>query len=160
MIKQAIFMLGEEKYGMDIMDINIIEKAITVEPNAVLTGNFKGIINLRDEKIPVYSLRRRIGLEDIAYDEDTRFILSSLDGLTVAYEVDRVVEIVQLEENKLLAVPEISIGKGNQFMKNVINYNGDLIIILDPDKILTEQEQAAVEKVIKDKIKTEDSKNN
>jgi purine-binding chemotaxis protein CheW len=149
MMKQAIFMLGEEEYGLDIMDISIIEKVIPVETAAGLSGNFKGIINLRGDIIPVYSLRRRFGLEDIAYDDDTRFIITSSYGKLVAYEVDRVVEIIQIESDKLLDVPEIAINKESNYMKNVINYDGHLVIILDHDRIITEEEQVIVQKVTK-----------
>jgi len=148
MIKQAVFVLGEEKYGMDIMDINIIERTSKVEKAAGLPDNFKGIIRLRGDLIPVYSLRRRFGLADIPYDDDTRFVIASSNSKLVAYEVDKVVGIMPLEEEQLLAVPEIAVGNENSFMKNVINHNDQLIIILDPDKILTEQEKVAVEKVI------------
>lgn len=149
MMKQAIFMLGEEEYGLDIMDISIIEKVIPVEPAAGLSANFKGIINLRGDAIPVYSLRRRFHLEDIAYDDDTRFIITTSNGKLVAYEVDRVVEIIQIESDKLLDVPEIVINKESHFMKNVISYDGHLVIILDHDKIMTDEEQVVVQKVTK-----------
>jgi purine-binding chemotaxis protein CheW len=46
--KQAIFKLGEEDYGLDIMDVNIVEKVITVEPVTGFPKNLKGIIKLRD----------------------------------------------------------------------------------------------------------------
>lgn len=149
MMRQAIFMLGEEKYGLDIMDISIIEKVIKVEPKAGLSGNFKGVIDLRGEIIPVYSLRRRFGLSDIEYNEDTRFVITSSNGKPVAYEVDRVVEIVQVEKDTLLEVPEITINSKNDYMKNVVKYGDNLVIILDPEKIMTEEEQAAAQKITK-----------
>lgn len=148
MIKQALFVLGEDKYGMDIMDINIIEKTGNVEKVAGLPDNLKGIIRLRTDIIPVCSLRRKFGLTDIPYDDDTRFIISSCGGMLVAYEVDRVLEIIQMKDEQILSVPEIAVNNKNDFMKNVINYNGQLVIILDPEKLLTEQERAAAEKVV------------
>ena len=148
-MKHAVFVLGEEEYGMDIMNINIIEKSITIEPEAALSGNFLGKVNLRGDVIPVYSLRRRLGLKDAEYTDETRFMITSSNGKLVAYEVDMVVEIVELEEEQLFAVPTIAYNANNQFMKNIINYNGRLVIIFDPDKIMTEQEQALVNKVLK-----------
>ncbi len=148
-MKHAVFVLGEEEYGMDIMNINIIEKSITIEPEAALSGNFLGKVNLRGDVIPVYSLRRRLGLKDAEYTDETRFMITSSNGKLVAYEVDMVVEIVELEEEQLFAVPTIAYNANNQFMKNIINYNGRLVVIFDPDKIMTEQEQALVSKVLK-----------
>ena len=148
-MKHAVFVLGEEQYGMDIMNINIIEKSITIEAETGLSGNFLGKVNLRGDIIPVYSLRRRLGLNDAERTDETRFIISSSGAGSVAYEVDMVVEIVELEEEQLFAVPSIAYNADNQFMKNIINYNGRLVVIFEPDKILTEKEQALVDKILK-----------
>ena len=157
MIKQAIFTLGDEKYGLDIMDISTIEKTTSVEPKAALPANFKGVINLRGDIVPVYSLRRRFGFEDIPYDEETRFIIGLVNEMPVAFEVDRVVEILQIEDELLYTVPEVTFNKDNIFMKNVVNYDGRLVIILDPKKILTEQEQDVAQNVVKNLAKKEDN---
>jgi purine-binding chemotaxis protein CheW len=82
--KQAIFMLGDEEYGMDIMDVNIIEKVIPIEPVAAFPNNLKGIVRLRGDIIPVYSLRRKFGMEDAPVDADTRFIIADSKGTLMA----------------------------------------------------------------------------
>lgn len=147
--KKAVFLLGKEEYGMDIMDVNIIEKPIPIEPVAGLPKNFKGIINLRGEVIPIYSLRRKFGLEDIEADRDTRFILTTSNNIPVAYEVDRMVEIAQLEDNQLNEVPQIAKSEDTAYMQSVVNIRGQLVIILNHNGILTQEEQEKLQKVIK-----------
>lgn len=146
--KQAVFMLGEEEYGLDIMDVNIIEKVIPVEPVASFPKNLKGIIRLRGDVIPVYSLRRKFGLEDIAADDDTRFIITNSNGNLVAYEVDRMMEIVQLEPDQILEAPSVVKNKDTSYMKAVTNVHDRLVIILNHDGILTEDEQSKIKAVI------------
>lgn len=146
--KQAVFMLGEEEYGLDIMDVNIIEKVIPVEPVASFPKNLKGIIRLRGDVIPVYSLRRKFGLEDIAADDDTRFIITNSNGNPVAYEVDRMMEIVQLEPDQILEAPSVVKNKDTSYMKAVTNVHDRLVIILNHDGILTEDEQSKIKAVI------------
>lgn len=147
--KQAVFMLGKEEYGMDIMDVNIIEKPIPIEPVAGLPKNFKGIINLRGEVIPIYSLRRKFGLEDAETDRDTRFILTTSNNVPVAYEVDRMVEIAQLEDNQQSEVPQIAKSEDTAYMQSVANIRGQLVIILNHNGILTREEQEKLQNVIK-----------
>lgn len=147
--KQAVFMLGEEEYGLDIMDVNIIEKPIPVKPVAGLPKNFKGIINLRGEEIPLYSLRRKFGLEDVQTDSDTRFIITSANNVPVAVEVDRMVEIAQLEPEQQYEAPLIAKSTDTAYMKSVASIRGRLVILLDHDGVLSPEEQDKLQTVLK-----------
>lgn len=146
--KQAVFMLGEEEYGLDIMDVSIIEKVIPVEPVASFPKNLKGIIRLRGDIIPVYSLRRKFGLEDVEPDDDFRFIITNSNGNLVAFEADRMMEIVPLEPDQILEAPSIVKSKDTSYMKAVTNVHDRLVIILNHDGILTEDEQSKIKAVI------------
>lgn len=147
--KQAVFMIGEEEYGMNIMDVIIIEKPMTVEPSAKLLKNLKGTIKLRGEIIPVYSLRRKFGLEDAEYSDDTRFVITSSNGICIAYEVDRVTEIVNLDSEQLYDIPDIVKNKDTTYMKALTNVHEGLVILLDHDGILSEEEQKNIKEVLK-----------
>jgi purine-binding chemotaxis protein CheW len=139
--KQVIFLLGEEEYSLDIMDVNTIEKFIPYETVANFPKNLKGIIRLRGDIIPVYSLRRKFGLEDIQPNDDTRLIITTSSGVLIAYEVDKMLEIITLEQNQLLETPLIVKGKDStDYLKNVVNFNDRLILVLNHDGILSEEE--------------------
>ena len=146
--KQAIFMLGNEEYGFDIMDVKIIEKVIPIEPTANLPKNLKGIIRLRGDVIPVYSLRRKFGLEDIAADENTRFIITTSNGILMAYEVDRMKEIVQFEAEQVFDAPSVVLRKDTSYMKCVCRIDERLVIVINHDGILTEEEQSGLREVV------------
>ena len=62
--KQVIVRIGEQYFGIDISDVvEIKEKCyITTLPNS--GSNILGLMNLRDEFIPIYSFRKKIGLEE------------------------------------------------------------------------------------------------
>ncbi len=147
--KQAIFSLGDEEYGFDIMDVNIIEKVIPIEPVANAPKNLKGIIKLRGDVIPVYSLRRKFGMTDADSDEDTRFIITTSNDIQIAYEVDKMKEIVQFEQEQLYAVPSILESKDTTYMKSVTNVDDRLIVVLNHDGILSEEEQSKIKALVK-----------
>lgn len=147
--KQAIFKLGDEEYGMNIMDVNIIEKYIPTEPAVNLPKNSKGIIKLRGEVIPVYSLRRKFGLEDIEPNDDTRFIVTTSNGILTAYEVDKMMEIVQFEQEQIFEAPSIVKSKDTSYMKLITSVEDRLILNLDRDGILSEDEQNKIKTIIK-----------
>ncbi len=147
--KQAIFMLEDKEYGLDIMDVNIIEKYMNIEPVASFPKNLKGIIRLRGDVIPVYSLRRKFGLEDITPNEDTRLIITTSNGIQTAYEVDRMSEILPLEKEQMFEVPSIVKSKDTSYIKLISGVDDRLIILLDNDGILSEDEQGKMKAVIK-----------
>ncbi|MDF2484490.1 MAG: hypothetical protein K0R46_658 [Herbinix sp.] len=147
--KQAVFMLGDKEFGLDIMEVNIIEKIMNIEPVASFSNNLKGIIKLRGDIIPVYSLRRKFGLGDIQPDDDSRFIITTSNGLQIAYEVDKMLEIVQFEEDQTFDVPSIIKSKDTTYMKQVTSIDDRLIVVLEHDGILSEDEQSKIKAVIK-----------
>lgn len=147
--KQALFMLGEQEYGLNIMDVKTIEKVIAINPVSNSPANLKGLINLRGDMIPVYSLRRKFGLEDIEPNDDTRFIITTSNEILMAYEVDKMAEIVTVEVEQISEVPSIVKTKDTSYMKHVLNMNERLIILLDEDGILTEEEQDKIKKIIR-----------
>lgn len=147
--KQAIFLLGEEEYGFDIMDVNIIEKVIPIEPVANLPKNLKGMIHLRGDAIPVYSLRRKFGMADAEANEDMRFIITTSNDIQIAYEVDRMMEIIQFEPEQIYEVPAVAKSKDTSYMQSVTSFDNRLIIMLNHDGILTEEEQNKIKATVK-----------
>jgi Chemotaxis signal transduction protein len=146
--KQAIFMLGEEEYGFDIMDVNTLEKIIPIDPVEGFSHNLKGTIQLRGDIIPVCSLRRKFGLEDIPSDSDTRFIVTTSNGIQVAYEVDRMKEIIPVEDDQVFETPFILKTKDTSYIKAVTKVDNRIILVLDYDGILSEEEQNEIKAVM------------
>jgi len=139
--KQTIFSLGEAEYGFDIMDVNVIEKSTTIEPVANSPKNIKGMMCLRGDTIPVYSLRRKFGLEDLEPNDETRWIIITSNGILIAYEVDKMQEIVSLLPEQINEIPSIVKCKDTSYVKSVTNINGRLIILINHNGILSEEEQ-------------------
>ena len=149
--KQAVFIIGEEEYGLDIVDVMTIEKLITIEPAANLTKNIKGIISLRGDVIPVYSLRSKFGLEEIPSSSKTRLIITNSNDMEIAYEVDRIQGITNLEQEQINEVPSIVQSQNTVYINKVASVDGRLIVLLDHDGILMEEERDCAHKLFKKK---------
>ena len=98
-LKPIVFRVGNELYGIDIQYVNAIEKDqdIVRVPNA--SSSIKGIINLRGDIIPVYSLRDKFKLPQAP--GDTKLIIANLPDMKLAIEVDEVEEIDDLQEDEI-----------------------------------------------------------
>lgn len=147
-IKQVIFTLGEEEYGLDIMLVNAIEKYTNLVriPNA--PSYVRGIINIRGEVIPVFSLRRKFGLEDKTMDDNTKLIVTKSNHILIAYEVDAVKEIIEISSANIIDTPVIIKNNDTTYIKSVANINGRMILLLDHNGILSSKEKENIENIL------------
>lgn len=143
--KQVIFSVGNEEYGLDIMLVNAIEKPINIVKVPNSPACIKGIINLRGDVIPVYSLRKKFGLPEIEATEDTKLIVTKSRGVLLAYEVDAVKEIIELDSSQLNETPAIVRNDETAYMGAVANISGRMIILLDHDGIITNAEKVSIQ---------------
>ena len=73
--------------------------------------NVKGMINLRGEIIPVYSLRSRFHMEEIEKTRDTQLLIAMADNIQIAFEVDQVIGIEMIEEENRREIPVVIRGE-------------------------------------------------
>jgi purine-binding chemotaxis protein CheW len=146
--KQVIFTLGEEEYGLDIMLVNAIEKYTDMVrvPNA--PSYIRGIINLRGDVIPVFSLRRKFGLPDKEIDDNSKLIITKSNHILIAYEVDSVKEIVEIPSESVNETPVIIKSNNTAYIKCVANLNGRMILLLDHNGILSDKEKENIESMM------------
>ena len=147
--KQAIFKLGDDVYGMDIMNIKSIENPIPVEKVKKAPDNIIGMIDLRGDRLPVYSLRRKFGLEDKETDADTRLLITNSNNIPIAYEVDKMEEITVLMEDQVLDQPSIFKTNNTSYMKAITKKDDRLIILMHQDGILAEDEKEKIGALLK-----------
>ena len=146
--KQAIFKLGEAEYGLDIMLVNAIQKYTEIVPIPNAPSYLRGIINLRGDVIPVYSLRRKFGLGDKEIDENSKLIITKSDNILLAYEVDEVKEIMEIEAVNISETPAIVKSNDTACIKCVANIKGRMILLLDHDGLLSSREKENIENLM------------
>ena len=148
--KQVVFTLDNEEFGLDIMVVKTIEKSTDLIPVPNAPGFILGIMNLRGDVIPVFSLRRKFGLSDKAVSEDTRLIITKSNGILMAFEVDGVKEIIEIAPENISETPSIVRGINTTYIQNVANIAGRMIILLNHDGILSSKEQEKIESILEE----------
>lgn len=149
--KQAVFQLNGDEYGLDIRDVHTIEKDITITKRANSPNNIKGKINLRGDDIPVYSLRSKFGFEETKQDEKTRYIVITVKGMDIAFEVDHVKGIIDLEASNMLEVPPVIRSKDTSYIKSIADVDDGLLLLLDSDFLLNDEEISSLQQKEKNK---------
>jgi purine-binding chemotaxis protein CheW len=147
--KLAIFKLGDEVYGMDILEVGTIEKHIPINRVTNSPHNMLGVMRLREKIIPVYSLRRKFGMEEKKYDANTRYIVTTSNGIPVAFEVDDMEQIIPLEPEQMLDLPLLVKTQDTSFMKYVCKVDDRLALVLDHNQLLEEDDQKTMRAILK-----------
>ncbi len=147
-LQQVIFRLDHEEYGLNIMQVNGIEKyqEVVKVPNA--PKYIEGIINLRGEVLPIYSLRKKFNLELKEVNDDTKIIVVNTNDMMIGFVVDSVTEILQIEDDTIEPAPKIVTGVNRKYIKSVAKQEGRMIILIDIDLIVSDEEKAELEEVV------------
>ncbi|MDY4743594.1 MAG: chemotaxis protein CheW [Lachnospira sp.] len=150
--KPVIFRLGNQKFGVDINLIQSIERDINIVrvPNAM--SYISGIVNLRGEVIPAFSLRKKFGTDDSVgiIGEDSTVIVNIPGVVKLALEVDDVLEIGDVDIESISPMPALTRTVETAYLDRVANIHGDLVILLDIEKLLTQSEAESVKKFAED----------
>jgi purine-binding chemotaxis protein CheW len=129
------FQLGEELYGVNIMDVKEIVRvqAIRAIPNA--PTYVEGIFNLRSEIIPIISLHKRFHLRKLVTSEEDEllsgFVILDIDGMKLGIIIDRISRVVTIEREQIQPPPQMFSGIGAEYIQGVVRQEHGYLIILD-----------------------------
>ena len=135
------FMLGEEEYGVDILNVQEIrswESATSIPntPDYVL-----GVINLRGLVVPIIDLRKRFAMSKAEFGPATiivivRLLDHSRTSKTIGMVVDEVSDVYKISGDDIGEMPDLGSVVGTEFIKGVANVNEKMVIILNVDSLI------------------------
>ncbi|KSV60625.1 chemotaxis protein CheW [Acetivibrio ethanolgignens] len=154
----VFFYLDRYVYGLDVEATKGIEKMLDFIPVPSSLPHIKGLLNLRGEVIPVYSLRTKLGLLPKQPDSETQLIIGGLkNGVMLAMEVDRMREIIEVDDKEFTAVPALIQNQNTGYISKVVHLKDTLAIMIDLEGMLTEEEKRNIQKFIEDSKKQEEA---
>jgi chemotaxis signal transduction protein len=138
--KYLIFNLGEELYGIGILDVKEIIGLMPITQMPQMPKAFRGVINLRNKVIPVLDMRIKFGMPEKEYTPRTCIIIAEVSGLTgstlVGGIVDSVTEVFHIKEAEVENSPHFCSGFDGEFILGMAKTGKGVIILLEIDRIL------------------------
>ena len=138
------FRLGEELYGVNIMDVKEIVRLqnVRVIPNAPYY--VEGIIKLRSEIIPIIDLHKRFNIQSTAKPEyiemEGGFIILDIEGSKIGIIIDKVERVVTIKEEDVKEPPQMLSGIGNEYIEGVVREEHGYLIMLNTRKLFNASE--------------------
>lgn len=144
-IQLVTFQLGEELYGVDIMDVKEIVKVRKVRPIPNAPYYVEGIFNLRSEIIPVINLHKRFQIQKLAMDAadeefEGGFIILNIDGNKIGIIIDKIARVVAINTDEIKAPPQMISGIGTEYIHGVIRQDTKYLIMLDIRRLFNAKE--------------------
>ncbi len=135
------FTLAEETFGVDTDRIQEIigYRSFTKIPEQ--PRYMPGVLNLRGSVVPVVDLRLKFNLEPRPYDRYTVILIIKISERTVGLVVDAVSDVISLKPEQMQPPPQVSKKPHYAFIQAVARMDDQFIIILDVEKVLSEDER-------------------
>ncbi len=145
MLQWVTFRLEGETYGINVMQVQEVLRYTEIAPVPGAPSYVLGIINLRGNVVTVIDTRNRFGLPPADVTDQTRIVIIEAEGHVVGIMVDAVAEVVYLRQSEIENAPNVGNEESAKFIQGVCNKNNELLILVELDKMLSDQEWAEIE---------------
>ncbi len=139
-LQWVTFRMDNETYGINVMQVQEVLRVTEIAPVPGAASYVLGIINLRGNVVTVIDTRKRFGLSQRDLDDATRIVIIEASDQVVGMLVDSVSEVVYLRVSEIESAPNVGNEENSKFIQGVCNRNDELLILVDLNKLLTEDE--------------------
>ena len=146
-LQWVTFRLSGETYGVNVMQVQEVLRYTEIAPVPGAPDYVLGIINLRGNVVTVLDTRNRFSLQDGEVTDATRIVIVEADEHVVGLLVDSVAEVVYLRQSEIENPPNAGHEESARFIQGVCNKNDELLILVELEKILTDQQWSEIENV-------------
>ncbi len=140
----VIFKINNESMGIEIQNVNSIEKYSSMYKVPDTPDFIEGLINLRDKVYTVFNLRKKFSLPDKEADGDTKIVIINFNNTMAGFIVDEVTEIIHVEEENLESLPDSISGSRRKYLTGIAKKGEKIILLLDLGRTLSLEEESAV----------------
>ena len=146
-LQWVTFQLEEETYGINVMQVQEVLRYSEIAPVPGAPDYVLGIINLRGNVVTVIDTRTRFGLPTNDVTDNSRVVIIEAEQQVIGILVDSVAEVVYLRSSDIDSAPNVGTEESAKFIQGVSNREGELLILVDLNKLLTDDEWDEVSRI-------------
>ena len=153
------FFVKDEQYGIGISHINEIIAMMKITKVPRTPAFVEGVINLRGSIIPIVDIRSKFGIEKKEHDMNTAIIINEVTGVNIGFIVDRVEDVLTLDNRDLSEPPKFGSHIDTSFIQSVAEVEKSVILILDMEKIFEDDELTMISEYEENKSSKKEQNN-
>jgi purine-binding chemotaxis protein CheW len=137
MLQFATFLLDTQLYGIEVLRVQEVFKNQSKSNIPLAPSYVNGLINLRGQIVTLLDLRTRLGLPPKENSEKLpmNVVVNSNEG-PVSLMVDEIGDVLDVTRDAFEPPPVTMHGKMSSYVHSVCKLEGDLLIVLDVDRLL------------------------
>ncbi|WP_199611241.1 chemotaxis protein CheW [Flocculibacter collagenilyticus] len=139
-LQWVTFRLEDETYGINVMQVQEVLRYTEIAPVPGAPTYVLGIINLRGNVVTVIDTRSRFGLPPTEVTDNSRIVIIEAEKQVLGILVDSVAEVVYLRSSEIDSAPNVGTDESAKFIQGVSNRDGELLILVDLNKLLSDDE--------------------
>ncbi len=134
-LQLVCFKFADEQYAVDITHVREVVRVQRVTPLPQMPEFTLGVINIRGFIIPVFDLRKKFGLKENPFDNQTKFLIADIDGDQISFVVDEILDNIKINVSSVDPSPNIKMQIKKECIKGVGQLENRMIVILDLYKL-------------------------
>lgn len=127
----ATFQVGDLLLGIDIRQVQEINRNLQITPVPHAPTAVCGVINLRGEVVTVIDLRTVLGLDKLELTRQTRNVILKHSSEQIGLLVDSVAEVITCEADDIDPLPENLAGRESVCFSGVYKLPHGLLVVLN-----------------------------
>jgi purine-binding chemotaxis protein CheW len=135
MSKVVLIGTGNEEYAIPLQDVVSIEKAEGITPVPQMPDYVTGMVETRQQVIPIFDLEYIFYRRFTRTDENTRLVIVQLEHFIVGILVNEAKEIMEIPPEKIKTIEFIS-SPATAYILGIASFNGSLITIINPEILI------------------------
>ncbi len=134
------FVVGNEAFGVHMDPVQEIIRMPEIVRVPLAPPSLHGLANLRGRVLPIISLRRIFGAEEVAADESTRALVIDI-GQPLGFVVDRIASVVSVEAASIGGVEGIRATIDSDLLSGVLKDVGGfaMVMVLDFERLIARE---------------------
>ncbi|WP_205749293.1 chemotaxis protein CheW [Desulfopila sp. IMCC35008] len=139
-VELATFYIGQALCGMNILQIQEINKIMLLTPVPQAPEYVKGVLNLRGKIVTIIDLVKKLELGETKVDEHTRNIIVNTEDGSAGVLVSKISDVVAAVQDTMEKPPSNMQGIQGKYFTGVFKTENQLIGVLDLEKVLRIEE--------------------
>ncbi|MFN7132185.1 MAG: chemotaxis protein CheW [Myxococcales bacterium] len=135
----VICRIADADYAIPADDVFQMESFSGATPVPGAPPYLAGLVQIRQQIVPVVDLRLRFGLPAVEPTLGTRVVVLRLGTRLVGIRVDSAREVQNIAPEQFRAPPEVVARQSSGFVKSVAQLKDRIIMLLDAERVVGEE---------------------
>lgn len=134
------FLAGGDVFAVDMAPVQEIIRVPAVVRVPLAPRTLDGLANLRGRVLPIISLRRTFGFDELEHDDSTRAVVIDL-GQALGFVVDRVASVINVEPQSIEGVEGVRSTVRSELLTGILKNVGgfEMVMVLDFARLIAQE---------------------